>query len=145
MRPPDAPRRAMVRRGALLLGVMALARPAGALTPCPPGSRPGVLAYLRFALVLPNGDDVTEAQWRTFRSDIMDPVLRAPVTERDEPPVTQPRPQRFRNAIIEVRAAWSPDAPPPMPAPVLSVVRAWTARFPDAPVEARLVPACLGR
>jgi hypothetical protein len=133
------------RRGALLLGLAMLAAPAAALTPCTPGSRPGVLAYLRFGLVLPDGDAVTDAQWRTFRSDIMDPVLRAPITERDEPPVTQPRPQRYRNAIVEVRAAWNPDAPPALPPQVIAVTRAWTARFPEAPVEARLVPACLAR
>ncbi|BDG73094.1 hypothetical protein Rmf_30230 [Roseomonas fluvialis] len=123
---------------------MALAaRPAAALTPCLPGTRAGVLAHLRFGLLLPEGDAVTEAQWATFRADILDPVLRTAVTQRDEAPVTQPRPQRTRSVFAEVRAAWSPDAPPPLPDTVVSIMRAWTARFPAAPVEAQLLPACL--
>jgi hypothetical protein len=133
----------MIRRGALLLGLAALAHPAAALTPCMPGTRPGVLAQISFGLLLPNGDDVTEAQWRTFRTDILDPVLRTTITQRDEPPVTTPRPQRTRTVFAEVRASWSPDAPPELPAPVHSVMRAWTARFPAAPVEAQLLPVCL--
>lgn len=133
----------MNRRGALLLGVAVLARPAGALTPCMPGTRPAVLAHLRFGLLMPNGDDVTDAQWRTFRSDILDPVLRSTITERDEPPVSAPRPQRTRSVFAEVRASWNRDAPPEMPVAVRSVLRAWTARFPEAPVEAQLLPVCL--
>jgi hypothetical protein len=133
----------MRRRGALLLGLLLAPGAAGAMTPCAPGTRAGVLAELRFGLLLPNGDDVTDAQWRTFRSDILDPVLRSRITERDEPPVTQPRPQRIRAVFAEVRASWNPDAPPAMPAEVQSVMRAWTARFPEAPIEARLLPACL--
>ncbi|MBP0464800.1 hypothetical protein J5Y09_12840 [Roseomonas sp. PWR1] len=133
----------MRRRGILLLGGVLLPATARAMTPCEPGTRAGVLAELRFGLLLPNGDDVTDAQWRTFRSDILDPVLRSRITERDEPPVTRPRPQRIRAVFAEVRASWSPDAPPALPPEVQSVIRAWTARFPEAPVEARLLPVCI--
>ncbi len=133
-----------MRRRALLLGGLAVvAAPAAALTPCAPGTRAGVLAHLRFGLLLPNGAEVTEAQWATFRGDILDPVLRTTITQRDEPPVTQPRPDRTRSVFAEVRASWSPDAPADLPESVRSVMRAWTARFPDAPVEARLLPVCL--
>jgi hypothetical protein len=135
--------RGLARRGVLLAGLAVLAAPAAALTPCAPGTRAGVLAHLRFGLLLPDGDTVTEAQWVTFRSDILDPVLRTTVTQRDEAPVTQPRPQRTRSVFAEVRASWSPDAPPELPASVRSVMRAWSARFPDAPVEAQLLPVCL--
>jgi hypothetical protein len=131
------------RRAALLLGLATLPAPAVALTPCRPGTRAGVLAHLRFGLLLPDGDAVTDAQWATFRSDILDPVLRTAIIQRDDAPVTQPRPQRTRSVFAEVRAAWNPDAPPPLPEAVLSVMRAWTARFPTAPVEAQLLPACL--
>jgi hypothetical protein len=135
----------MRRRFALLSGLLMAARPAAALTPCAPGTRPGVLAVLRFQLLLPDGDDVTEAQWRTFRGDIMDPLLRTTISERDEPPVTQPRPQRTRIVFAEMPAAWNPGAPPELPPQVIAVTRAWAARFPAAPVETGLVPACLAR
>lgn len=135
----------MNRRAALpvLLALAGAARPAGALTPCRPGTRGAVTAVLRFGLLLPNGDDITDAQWRNFRSDILDPLLRAPVTEQDEPPISVPRPQRFRTVVVEVPGNWIPDAPPDVPPRVLAVTRAWTARFPDAPVEASMRPACL--
>ncbi len=142
-RTPHQARRGVIGRGALLLGLVALARPAAALTPCRPGTRPAVLAEIRFGLLLPDGDDVTDAQWRTFRSDILDPVLRTDIRQRDEPPVTTPRRQRTRTIHAEVRASWNPDSPAEVPEAVRSVMRAWTARFPTAPVEARLLPVCL--
>lgn len=135
----------MTRRRALplLLALTGLARPAGALTPCRPGTRGATLAVLRFGLLLPNGDEVTEAQWQTFRSDILDAVLRDPVTQQDEPPLALTPPQRFRRITMEVRVDWIPAAPPDPPPRVLAVSRAWSARFPGAPVEALMQPACL--
>lgn len=133
----------MTRRG-VLAGVLALAAtPAAALMPCPLGTRDTVLVVMRFALLLPNGDDVTEAQWRTFRSDIMDSVLRTTLTEADEPPRAGPPAQRARVVHYEIPVRFNPDAPPPLPPAVGIVTRAWTARFPDAPVDARIAPVCL--
>ncbi|MEO3470530.1 hypothetical protein AAFN86_01595 [Roseomonas sp. CAU 1739] len=135
----------MNRRAALpvLLALAGAAPPASALTPCRPGTRGATLAVLRFGLLLPNGDDVTDAQWRTFRSDILDPVLRAAIAQEDEAPITQPQPQRFRRVSVEVRVDWIPAAPPELPPRFLAVTRAWQARFPGAPVEAMMLPACL--
>lgn len=123
---------------------MALAaRPGVALMPCPPGTRDTVLVVMRFALLLPNGDDVTEAQWQTFRSDIMEPVLRTNLTQADEPTQAGPPPRRARVVHYEIPVGFNPDAPPPLPAAVHIVTRAWSARFPDAPVDARIAPVCL--
>ena len=131
----------MKRRSALLLAYgTVMARPAVALTPCAPGTRPAVLAMMRFSLLLPDGGDITEAQWTTFRSDIIDPVLRAPVTQRDEP--ADPA-RRIRMVTIEARGvSFNPDAPPELPASIRAVMRAWSARFPDASVEAAMLPVC---
>lgn len=133
----------MRRRGVLAL--LALAPPALALTPCSPGTRPGVIAEIRFGLLLPDGDDVTQAQWRTFRADILDPVLRTDVRERDEPPTAGPPPQRVRVVHAEVRMAFDPSAPEAFPPDLRTVIGAWRARFPAAPIEAKLLPVCLGR
>lgn len=127
----------MRRRGLLAVGLSGVASSAGALTPCMPGTRPAVMAHIRFGLLLPNGDEVTETQWQVFRGDILDPVLRAPLRVADEPP-----PQRARTAAMEVSVSFNPDAPPDLPPSVRTVMRAWSARFPTAPVEARMVPIC---
>lgn len=133
-----------ITRRAILAGVLALAAtPAVALMPCPPGTRDTVLALMRFSLLLPDGDEVTEAQWQTFRSDIMDAVLRTNLTQADEPPQPGPPPQRARVVHFEIPVRFNPDAPPQLPPSVGIVTRAWTARFPAAPVEARIVPVCL--
>ncbi len=133
----------MTRRAVLAAALALAASPAAALMPCPPGTRDTVLAVMRFSLILPNGDDVTPAQWRTFRSDIMDAVLRTNLTEADEPPQAGPPRQQVRVVHFEIPVSFNPDAPPPLPPAVGIVTRAWTARFPEAPVEARIVPVCL--
>lgn len=133
----------MIRRAALVLGLAAAARPVAALAPCLPGTRPAVLASIGFDLLLPNGDEVTEAQWRTFRADILDPILRGPLRIADQPPFPGPPPRRVRSVALEVRASFNPSAPPPLPPEVQAVMRAWSARFPVAPVEAAMLPACL--
>lgn len=131
------------RRGLLAGGFALAAAPASALMPCPVGTRDTVLAVMSFHLLLPNGDDVTEDQWQTFRSDIMDPVLRRPLTQADQPPIAGPPPQRVRVVHFEIPMRFNPDRPPELPPAVNTVTRAWSARFPEADASARIVPVCL--
>lgn len=132
----------MRRRAALLVALAAAAaRPASAMAPCELRTRPAVLAAMRFGLKLPNGDEITEDQWTRFRSDILDPVLRVAVTQRDERPAAGAA-QRIRVATIEVPVSFNPGSPPPLPDTVQAVMRAWSERFPGATVEGAMLPVC---
>jgi hypothetical protein len=129
----------MKRRGALAAAFVVAAAPARALVPCAPGTRPAVLAEIRFTTRLPDGTEVTEAQWRTFRSDIVDPVLRLPPGFGE----TVARDGLSRSFTVEVQAPFNPGAPPDPPPRVHAVMRGWQARFPAFPVDVELRPACL--
>jgi len=133
-----------MRRRALLplLAALPAARPAGAVTPCMPGQRPGSMAELAFALILPNGATIAPDQWRRFRADIVDPLLRRPVAERDDP-ISGAAGRRI--LTFEGSTAFDMAAPDRLPPEAETVLGAWRARFPEAPAHGSLRPACFRR
>lgn len=129
----------MRRRGALAAALVIAAAPARALVPCAPGTRPAVLAEIRFTTRLSDGTEVTEAQWRTFRNDIADALLRLP----PHFDATVARDGLSRSFTVEVQTTFNPNAPPDPPPHVRAVMRGWQARFPAFPIDVELRPACL--